>query len=168
MQRRHWNSAVRTISNFPSLSAIKSQRRCPGSCYHGRQTAESAGGKQQEAYLPLRPSSAILSNNLRVANFHFLMKKKSIALESSRYSSVGIATSRTAGVRFPEVARYFFFMSNIKTGSVTHPPSYPMGTAGSFLGGLSGQSVKLTTHLNLVPRSRTLQLCIHSSCVLMS
>jgi hypothetical protein len=35
---------------FPSLCTIKSQRRCPGLCYHGRQTDESAGGKQQETY----------------------------------------------------------------------------------------------------------------------
>jgi len=32
--------------------------------------------------------------------------------------------------------------------------SYPMGNRGSFPGGKSGRTVKLTTHLHLVPRSR--------------
>jgi hypothetical protein len=37
------------------------------------------------------------------------------------------------------------------TGSGVHPASYPMGTAGSFSGGM-----ELTTHLHLVPRPRRL------------
>jgi hypothetical protein len=42
----------------------------------------------------------------------------------------------------------------VQNGSGAHPASYPMGTRGSFLGGKSGRSVKLTTHLRLVPRSK--------------
>jgi hypothetical protein len=42
----------------------------------------------------------------------------------------------------------------VRTGSGVHPTFYPMGTGGSFPGGQSGRGVKLTTHLQLVPRSR--------------
>jgi hypothetical protein len=37
--------------------------------------------------------------------------------------------------------------------SGAHPTSYPMGTAGYFPGGYSNRGIKLTTHLQLVPRS---------------
>jgi hypothetical protein len=33
----------------------------------------------------------------------------------------------------------------------TKPPSYPMGTGGSFPGSKAAGGVKLTTHLHLVP-----------------
>jgi hypothetical protein len=42
----------------------------------------------------------------------------------------------------------------VQTGSWAHPTSYPMGTGGSFPGDKVAGSVKLTTHLQLVPRSR--------------
>jgi hypothetical protein len=43
----------------------------------------------------------------------------------------------------------------VETGSEAHTASYQMGYGGSFHGGKSGRGVKLTTRLQLVPRSRT-------------
>jgi hypothetical protein len=57
-------------------------------------------------------------------------------------------------VRVPGGARNFSLHHRIQTGSGVHPASYPMGTRGSFRGGKCGRSVKLTTHLYLVPISR--------------
>jgi hypothetical protein len=42
----------------------------------------------------------------------------------------------------------------IQAGSGVHPAFYRMGTEGRFFRGLSGRVVKLTAHLQLVPRSR--------------
>jgi hypothetical protein len=42
----------------------------------------------------------------------------------------------------------------VQTGSEAHPASCTMGTGGSFPGVKRGRSVMLTTHPNLVPRSR--------------
>jgi hypothetical protein len=48
-----------------------------------------------------------------------------------------------------------FFLHFVHTASVIYPTSYPMGTGGFFPGGnLAGGGVKLTTHLQLVPRSK--------------
>jgi hypothetical protein len=47
----------------------------------------------------------------------------------------------------PEFCAFGFLQNAIEA-------SYPMGTRGSFPGGQSGWSVKLTTHLHLVPTSR--------------
>jgi hypothetical protein len=75
----------------------------------------------------------------------------------SRDSSVGIATGYGledggVGVRVP-VVQEFLLLRAVQTGSGDHPTSYTMGTGGSFLGGKSGRGVKLTAHLQLVPRS---------------
>jgi hypothetical protein len=43
----------------------------------------------------------------------------------------------------------FSLRHRVQNGSAAHPASYPMGTRGSFPGG-----VKLTTHLYTVPKSR--------------
>jgi hypothetical protein len=43
------------------------------------------------------------------------------------------------------------FLHVVQAVSEVHPTSYPMDTGGSFLG---GRGVKLTTHLQLVLRSR--------------
>jgi hypothetical protein len=51
---------------------------------------------------------------------------------------------------------------------VTQPASYPMGTGGSLPKGKVAGGVKLTTHLHLVPRSRTVELYLHSSMCLHS
>jgi hypothetical protein len=39
---------------------------------------------------------------------------------------------RTAGVQFPAGERDFSLLHSVQTGSEDHPPSYPMGTEGSF------------------------------------
>jgi hypothetical protein len=54
----------------------------------------------------------------------------------SRDSYVGIATGWTAGVQFLAEARDFYFLHVVQTDSGVHPTSYPMGTGGSFLGGI--------------------------------
>jgi hypothetical protein len=48
----------------------------------------------------------------------------------------------------------FTFLYIVQTGSGAHPTSYPMGTGGFFSGSKAARGVKLTTHLQLVPRSR--------------
>jgi hypothetical protein len=60
-----------------------------------------------------------------------------------------------SGVRLPVGTRNFSpHYSCFHTGSGAHPASYPVGTSGAFPGDKSGRSVKLTTHLHLVTRSR--------------
>jgi hypothetical protein len=54
------------------------------------------------------------------------------------------------GVWGPELS----LLHSAQAGSGAHPASFPMGTGVSFPRGLSGQAVKLTTHLQLLPRSR--------------
>jgi hypothetical protein len=39
-----------------------------------------------------------------------------------------------AGVQIPAVARNFYLLHGVQTGSGAHPISYQMGTVGSFLG----------------------------------
>jgi hypothetical protein len=60
------------------------------------------------------------------------------------------------GVRFSEGGGNSSIHHCVQTDSGVHPASYPMGTRDSFPRGLSGRSVKLTTHLHLVPRSKML------------
>jgi hypothetical protein len=72
----------------------------------------------------------------------------------SRNSAVGIATgygldSRGVGARVP-VGERFFPLHVVQTRSGAHPVSE------------SGQGMKLTTHLQLVPRSRIRDLYIYS------
>jgi hypothetical protein len=77
---------------------------------------------------------------------------------SARDSSVGIATGyglddRGVGVQVPVEAR--IFTSPRRPDRVFGPPNLPSnGCWGLFLRGLSGCGVKLTIHLQLVPRSR--------------
>jgi hypothetical protein len=61
-------------------------------------------------------------------------------LSVSRDSSVGIALGygldeRGSRVRFPAGAGNLSLHYHVQNGSGAHPPSYPMGTMGSFLGG---------------------------------
>jgi hypothetical protein len=49
-------------------------------------------------------------------------------------------------------------LHSYQNGSGAHPASYPMRTAGSFLG--AGWGVKLTTHL--MPKSRMVKLYLYS------
>jgi hypothetical protein len=67
----------------------------------------------------------------------------------------------TTRVPFPTV-QDFSLLHSVYTGSGAHPASYPMGTGGSFLVGHSCRGMKLTTHLRLVPRSRKLEVYLHS------
>jgi hypothetical protein len=53
----------------------------------------------------------------------------------SRDSSVGIATGKTAGVRFQARARDFCLLHNAQAGCGAHPASYPLGIGVSFPGG---------------------------------
>jgi hypothetical protein len=46
------------------------------------------------------------------------------------------------------------FLHFVQIGSGAGPTSYSMSTGGSFPGGKSGPSVKLTTHLKLLLRLR--------------
>jgi hypothetical protein len=71
------------------------------------------------------------------------------------------ATGWTALVQFPAV-QYLYLCHGVQTESRAHPASYPMCTGGSFPRRQSGRGVKLTTHLYLVPRSRMLELYLHS------
>jgi hypothetical protein len=78
----------------------------------------------------------------------------------SRNSSVGIATSRTTGVRFAAEARDSSLLHSFQTRSGAHSDSNPMGSWVSFPG-YSCRNVKLTTHLHLMPRSRMMELYLH-------
>jgi hypothetical protein len=69
--------------------------------------------------------------------------------------------SRKAGPRFPAGARDFSLLYSVQTGSGSQIAPYPMGT-GAFSTEVKQADVKLTTHLNLVPRSRMMQLYLHS------
>jgi len=72
-----------------------------------------------------------------------------------RDSSAGIVTRLRVGrseVRIPADARDLSLIQNLHTGYGLHPASYS-GDTGVPSWGLSGRSVKLTTH-HLVPRSR--------------
>jgi hypothetical protein len=54
-------------------------------------------------------------------------------------------------------------LHSVETGSGAKSSSNQMGTSSSFSGGKAARSVKLTTHLNLVLRSRMVELDLHSS-----
>jgi hypothetical protein len=61
------------------------------------------------------------------------------------------------GVRFPAGLRHFSLFHRVKTGSGVHLASHPMGTRNK-----GGEGVKLTAHVHLVPRSRMVELYLHS------
>jgi hypothetical protein len=67
-----------------------------------------------------------------------------------------------ARVRFPAVLD-FSFLHSLQIDPGAHPASYPMGVGGFFHRRLSGMAVKLTTQLDLVPRSRKEELYSHSA-----
>jgi hypothetical protein len=66
-----------------------------------------------------------------------------------------------ARVRF-SVGGSFYLLHSLQTGSGARPSSYPMDTGGSFPGGWYGRFVTQTAHLHLVPRSRMVELYLHS------
>jgi hypothetical protein len=53
-------------------------------------------------------------------------------------------------------------LHNIPANTGSHPAFSIMGTRGYFLLELSEQGVKLTTHLHPEPRSRIVELYLHS------
>ena len=74
-------------------------------------------------------------------------------LGSCRHSIVRMAIRlRAVWGSNPERGRKFF-LQNVRTHSVVHPASYLIGT-GVISRGLSGESVRLTINLRLVPRLR--------------
>jgi hypothetical protein len=58
---------------------------------------------------------------------------------------------------FQSLGNHLWYWSQV----ITHPASYPMGTGGSFPRN-KATGVELTTHLHLVPRSRIVELYLHS------
>jgi hypothetical protein len=78
-------------------------------------------------------------------------------MNRSRDNLVGIATGYGlddvggGGSSSPFRVKKFSLLHIVQTGSEVHPSSYPLGIGGSFRGE-SGRGVKLTTHLQLVPR----------------
>jgi hypothetical protein len=78
-----------------------------------------------------------------------------------RYSDGLRATGWTAGVLSPAVARFF---SSPQRPDGLLSPTQPaiQRVPGLFARGYSGWCVKMTTHPNLVPRSRMVELYLHS------
>jgi hypothetical protein len=71
--------------------------------------------------------------------------EKFLCCFKSRDSSVGIALGygmddRGSRVRFRAEAGNFSLHHRVQTGSGAHPPSYPMGTKGSFPGGKAAEA----------------------------
>jgi hypothetical protein len=66
-------------------------------------------------------------------------------------------------VRFPAGANFFLFSTASKPAlrPTQHPIQWTFGALSP--GGKSGKGVKLTTHLHLVPRSRKVEIYLHSS-----
>jgi hypothetical protein len=56
----------------------------------------------------------------------------------------------------------FSRLHSVLIGSGAHPASYTMRTGGFAPGDKAVRGVKLTTHLHLVPRSRLVELYLHS------
>jgi hypothetical protein len=86
----------------------------------------------------------------------------------SRDSSVGIATGYRLDGRgsIPGGAENFSLLYNVQTGSEAHPASYPLGTGTVSKGVKRPGGVKLINHLHLLPRSRMVELYLHSSILL--
>jgi hypothetical protein len=90
-----------------------------------------------------RPANTLFPGGASLLNRHITrlrIIKFSFGLKKSRDSSVGIALSYGlddwgSRVRFPAGAGNFSLHHRVQNGSGAHPPSYPMGTRDSFLGG---------------------------------
>jgi hypothetical protein len=67
-----------------------------------------------------------------------------------------------ARVRFPAGAKDFSLLHDIWATSGAHPVPYPMGSGGSIQTAKQ-LGVKLTTNLYLVPKSRMVELYLHSA-----
>jgi len=78
-------------------------------------------------------------------------------------SSVSVVSEyRHTGVRSPAEAKDFSSSLCVQTGSGAHPASCTMGTGVPFPGVKRGWGVTLTTHPDLVPRSRMTKSYISS------
>jgi hypothetical protein len=89
-------------------------------------------------------------------NYPVKIANRIIALSVSR-----LATGWTAGVRLRAGTRNFlFFTAFMPALGPTQPPIQRIPVALSS--GLSGRDVKLTIHFHLVPKSRMVELYIHS------
>jgi hypothetical protein len=64
-------------------------------------------------------------------------------------------------ISFPAV-QVSSLLHSVQTGSGTHPGSYPIGIGIPSPEDKAAGGVKLTTHLHLVPRSRKMELYLHS------
>jgi hypothetical protein len=60
---------------------------------------------------------------------------------------------RAGRPRFNSRRRQDLFLHNVEASSGVHPASYTINTGGYFLGGIGAWGVKLTTRLQLQPRS---------------
>jgi hypothetical protein len=66
-----------------------------------------------------------------------------------------------AGIRFPARVNDFSLLHIVEISSGAHPASYSMGTE-LFSRKKISRALKLTAHLHLVPRSRMVELYLHS------
>jgi hypothetical protein len=94
-------------------------------CTHEIQATESLTSLRYDLTRTLAPGNKIEMN---------------VRIRKSRDSSVGIALGyglddRGFRVPFPAGARNFSLHHRVQTGSGVRPPSYPVGTKGSFPGG---------------------------------
>jgi hypothetical protein len=80
----------------------------------------------------------------------------------SQDNLVCVATGWMARLRFPAGVRNFSLLHSIKTDSRGPPYFLSNGHQERFPRGLSGQGLKLTTRLLLVPKSRKVELYIYS------
>jgi hypothetical protein len=75
-------------------------------------------------------------------------------------ATVIIATGRTTGVRFPARKIYFSLLHLVQTDPVAQSPI--QGVAVVFPQGLRCRSVKLTSHLHVVPKLTMVEPYLHS------
>jgi hypothetical protein len=82
----------------------------------------------------------------------------------SRDNSVGIAKDYGLVRRdsIPSRGKRFSLLHSVQTGCGAHRPSYPLSTGGSFPRGRAARDMKLTTHLQLTPRSGMVEPYLHS------
>jgi hypothetical protein len=67
-----------------------------------------------------------------------------------------------AEVQFPIGARNFSLLHNAQTGSGVYPDCYTVVIGGCFPEVKVPEGVKLTTHLQLVPMSKMVEVYLHS------
>jgi hypothetical protein len=83
---------------------------------------------------------------------NFICVLSSPTADGSQDSSVGIATGYELNVRVS--------IPGVQIDFGAHPASYPIGTGTSFSRVKTAGDVKFTTHLQLMPRSKIVELYI--------